>query len=385
MFGRLVSIAFICLLFHQTKASTQFTFDTCCQDSDCAPPRECTFVRFTETFEAGPCRPGEQCICTQGESGAVPCVVDLECLEGDVCQPSGPRDTCISPCFLAGRGQRELTEAEQAVCDEQPDIPEVCPGDPATPSEPPGETPAGDGLNGDPCETTSDCRPPRMCLSLDATFRECETGEECQCRRQAPPTPSPSSQPFTGESVEPSVDEQPTESEEEGEGLASPAPDSLDPREPAPTPMESPLIEVSSPPPVEVAVAAPTPDPVEAPPTPEVTETPEPTTAVCVAVEELEGVQKVFEQDYHAWVLCDTTGSCATPGHMVMWNGAGMMMKSYCGIVGCERKVMAVNSPRWGAGAISAKTKGLAYTSFAARWESRAEERVLAAVVRLAV
>lgn len=34
-----------------------------------------------------------------------------------------------------------------------------------------------------------------------------------------------------------------------------------------------------------------------------------------------------------------------------------MLVKSYCDIVGCERKVMAVNGTRWSVGVIWVKTK----------------------------
>lgn len=92
----------------------------------------------------------------------------------------------------------------------------------------------------------------------------------------------------------------------------------------------------------------------------------------------------VFEEHQTGRVLCDGSGSCATPGHLVSYRGDAMMMKSFCQIVECQEKVMMVNSPRYRVGLrVSSKTEGLEYTAFAARYESRAEEASMAAAVRM--
>lgn len=92
----------------------------------------------------------------------------------------------------------------------------------------------------------------------------------------------------------------------------------------------------------------------------------------------------LFEEHQTANVLCDDSGSCATPGHVVRYRGVGMMMKSYCGLVGCVEKVIKVNSPRYRFGVrVPSKTEGLEYTAFAARYESMAEETTMAAAVRM--
>lgn len=108
---------------------------------------------------------------------------------------------------------------------------------------------------------------------------------------------------------------------------------------------------------------------------------------ICVDVDllgHLDRKELVFEKHARARVLCDEAGSCATPGHVVRWGGRVGMMRSYCEEVGCVEKVIWVNSPRYRVGLlVPTRTKGLAFTAFAARFETRAEEGVLAAAVRL--
>lgn len=111
---------------------------------------------------------------------------------------------------------------------------------------------------------------------------------------------------------------------------------------------------------------------------------------VCVDASLLEraGVPLVFAQHRRAAVLCDAQGSCATPGHIVRWNGHPMMMKTYCAstaVAPCSRTVMAVNSisyRRRGI-AVDSNTNGLIFTALAARHETALEEAVLRSVVRL--
>lgn len=107
---------------------------------------------------------------------------------------------------------------------------------------------------------------------------------------------------------------------------------------------------------------------------------------ICIAVHALRNFnpeELVFEQHALAGVLCDGNGSCATPGHMVLVQGKAMMMKSYCDMVPCERRVMHVNSPRHRRGMlIESNTEGLAFTAFAARYETKSEEAIIAVAVR---
>ena len=111
------------------------------------------------------------------------------------------------------------------------------------------------------------------------------------------------------------------------------------------------------------------------------------TGALCIDAEALSHLQAhelVFEKHQLAHVLCDDTGSCATPGHIVVYNDKSMMMRTYCDIVSCRSEVKRVNSPSWRKGMrIASKSEGLEYTTFAARWGTRAEEHVLNAAIRV--
>lgn len=98
----------------------------------------------------------------------------------------------------------------------------------------------------------------------------------------------------------------------------------------------------------------------------------------------LEKKDVVFEEDVWAEVLCDSWGSCATGGHLVVVEGKAMMMRRYCARVNCERRIMRVNSPRWSTGVrVASRTKHLVFTAFAARFETKVEEIVLQNLVRI--
>lgn len=107
---------------------------------------------------------------------------------------------------------------------------------------------------------------------------------------------------------------------------------------------------------------------------------------LCIGVNALAHLPQqelVFDAHPTAPVLCDLNGSCATPGHVVVWNGSAMMMKSYCRDVGCVRNIMQVNSPTFRrARRIDSQTKGLLFTALAAKYETMVEEHLLRTVVR---
>lgn len=112
------------------------------------------------------------------------------------------------------------------------------------------------------------------------------------------------------------------------------------------------------------------------------------TSEVCIdanALRHLPERQLVYEK--HKWgrVLCDEKESCATPGHMVVFRSEAMMMSSYCErFAKCERRWMLVNSARMKRQLrIASLTADLQYTVFAARFETRLEERLLRSVVHI--
>lgn len=101
-------------------------------------------------------------------------------------------------------------------------------------------------------------------------------------------------------------------------------------------------------------------------------------------LEHLEDKELVFAEHKRKKVLCDLKGSCATPGHVVIWNGKVVMMRTYCRDVQCVWKAMLVNSPKYRIGlSVPSRTEGLAFTAFAARFETMAEERFFSAAVRI--
>lgn len=121
-------------------------------------------------------------------------------------------------------------------------------------------------------------------------------------------------------------------------------------------------------------------DPEESPnESPDVQPTPE----ICISVEALSHISKadlIYAEDIKSTVLCDNDNNCATSGHMVIWNGMPMMMRSYCNLVlyGCKRQIRFVNSPRMKRKtSIPSNSKLLRYSALSARFQTSLEERLL--------
>lgn len=117
--------------------------------------------------------------------------------------------------------------------------------------------------------------------------------------------------------------------------------------------------------------------------------TPVPSDSACIdarALDHIDSSDLVYDRHQWTTVLCDENKSCATSGHIVKFNGKTMMMRTFCDIVGCEKRSMYVNSPRYKRGVlINSNTGGLQYTAFAARYGSRLEEAVISAVVKMGI
>lgn len=110
------------------------------------------------------------------------------------------------------------------------------------------------------------------------------------------------------------------------------------------------------------------------------------TSAVCIDAKlvEASGHQQVYRTHRSAEVFCDISGSCATAGHIVVFNGKIMMMSKYCQQAdgGCQRRTMKVNSPQMGSNVrVKTHTVGLEMTALAARFCTRTEELILRAFV----
>lgn len=113
-----------------------------------------------------------------------------------------------------------------------------------------------------------------------------------------------------------------------------------------------------------------------------------PTTDVCIDAKLVSKEQRLFTKNRRANVLCDGNDSCATPGHMVVFNGVPMSMSEYCESVSarCTQKVILVNSPKFAFGVrVKSQTSGLEFSALAARYESRFEKAFLAAALRYAL
>ena len=114
---------------------------------------------------------------------------------------------------------------------------------------------------------------------------------------------------------------------------------------------------------------------------------PSPEPAVCIAIHALSHLsqdQLVFSKHRFANVLCDEMNNCATPGHIVHYKSRPMMMKNYCNIVACKNEVMRVNSPKWSkAFRVPSNSNELQFTAYAARFETRTEERLMKLAVHM--
>lgn len=97
--------------------------------------------------------------------------------------------------------------------------------------------------------------------------------------------------------------------------------------------------------------------------------------------------QLVYKSHRRASVLCDKSASCATPGHIVVFERKAMMMSSYCNLVGnCHKRVMNVNSPTMSRKLrVSTKTDNLQFTALASRYQTVVEERFLSALVHMSM
>lgn len=326
--------------------------ESCDLDGDCAGARVCT-----ENDENSlTCRPGRDCYCFPVFDPT--CTSDEECDEGEECRDTGLNSNV---CFTLSRDNfLDMKGAEG----EEPDV-----------SAPTVQRPDPDDEEGPSATPVEEAEESSLVPDLSPT-------PDADQSMVADPSPSmgPVSPAEPEISLEP-LEELPTLMGENGDDdseMASMSPD----------------VEMS--PSDELEASAPALNggrDEEAQVTPQLqadedaAETPPP---ICVDVELLKEYKReelVFERDSMARVWCDVGGNCATGGHMVVWGGRAMMMKRYCGLVegGCMRKEMLVNSPKWKRGrrVRGRQAGGVEFTTFAARWETRAEEGVLAAAVRM--
>ncbi|PXF40707.1 hypothetical protein BWQ96_09585 [Gracilariopsis chorda] len=108
---------------------------------------------------------------------------------------------------------------------------------------------------------------------------------------------------------------------------------------------------------------------------------------ICISVHHLShlhGDDLRYSTHRLARVLCDKHNSCATAGHIVIYEAVPMMMSSYCKTVRCVQKIMHVNSVRYKRrSVVQSNSKGLTFTAFAARYNTVLEEKLLGMAIRL--
>lgn len=107
----------------------------------------------------------------------------------------------------------------------------------------------------------------------------------------------------------------------------------------------------------------------------------------CIDIEALNGLPSdvlIYKRAKRASVLCNKNRSCATPGHMVLWDKKPMTMRSYCSQWSvCKKVEKWVNSPCMLSGVrIESRTKLLQYTAFASRFETWLEHTIFSALLR---
>lgn len=116
-----------------------------------------------------------------------------------------------------------------------------------------------------------------------------------------------------------------------------------------------------------------------------------PGSSACIAIDSLSSFdtsELVFKDHRRASVLCDQHESCATPGHIVVYQSIPMSMSTYCAQknISCSRRVKLVNSPRMKRGLrVLSNSKDLEFTALAAAKETRLEETVLTFAVSMGI
>lgn len=347
------------------------TGDICRTDSECVPERQC--------FTNGPrcSEEAEFCVCLPEET-LDSCDTDSDCKTGEICAFFIPDedDFCVSPFGLAFLNSF---------------VPKVQPGESGTAlhfescasSDQCRDDLQCNTITGAPCDDFTEgclCFVPDLSEALCASNEDCTVpGESCVSTNRGdlcisaivgiqfgqPLSPSPSRSPV------------PSSAQPQDPPTASDGPD--DPElQPDFSPVPSESVDALFPTHNSTA----TPLPSSLPPGGRGTNP-----FICIdatALSHLPSADLVYDTHSPATVLCDNNASCATPGHIVRFQGAPMRMSSYCRLVSCVQKVILVNSPRYKRGLlVKSNTAGLHFTALAARYDSRAEEIVLTTAMRL--
>lgn len=332
----------------QVSDSSGLSFYPCINETTCKGERRCLSESESSTPQL--CNNGELCACHP----TIPqvCTSSDICTLGEVCAIAGPFQLCISADVVAAMSDLVPTEPIPGV--PRPSF-ETSPRPQTSAVPPPRDDPTTSPHEREPSESFE--RPPpshSVRPSLSQTIAQPSPSAEASATTQFTPSPS------------------------ETQALVSATPNpsaTYVPAEQSPSVSSTPQVTSSS-----HSVTSPSPSASSS--------VSSSSNKGCVDSRALSHFSKeelVFAEHRVARVLCDQNGSCATAGHMVMWEGAAMMMQTYCKVEGgCREEQMLVNSPRMAVKLrVRSKTEGLQYTAFAARFATGTEEMFLRALVRV--
>lgn len=341
----------------QVSDSSGLSFYPCKRGSTCKGGRQCLFRDGSNSPQV--CQLGMTCACDP----IIPqlCNTSAHCVQGEVCAYADAIGLCMAADVVAAIGFFTSTES----------IPGV-----ATPSPEASQTTAHTVVASVTHRPTRSPKALYPSSNLTATVDPSFTAQQSLAPSNTVLTPS-AQLSATQENTVPTPSSHPSQTE---------IPSSLPSASNTPSPntvSTSPQTSTSQTPAPSESLSA------------NVTEsiTPSPSasaissaTGVCIdakALAHFTAEELVFPKHRFARVLCDESGSCATPGHIVVWKGSAMMMRQYCDTVkSCLEDRMFVNSPRFRARfRLESRTERLEYTAFAARYETLVEESFLRALV----
>lgn len=346
------------------KLSKQkLTNDQCKFDWDCRGDRRCTYVG--ESW--GRCAGRRACTCKPMITQ--PCSTHGECVSGEVCVRYADNSTDAF-CTSANSKVFNVTSGTVTFINE------------TTASG--GERMRFRGFTQDPCSSTSDCSNGRKCMHIFKNGTECAGHSDalCTCLPNEFQDCKRSPDCEDGEVCVKLKDAHMSNAtcmsrdafDIEQSGFLKPLG--------LPTPLPTPIPSTPSATP-SVSVEGVISSNLDGEPS----ESPEADES-CVHVNLLSDFHSdslVYRKARRAAVLCDGSGSCATPGHIVVYNGNAMSMASYCARHAenaCARRVALVNSPRMKhALRVPSLTAGLLMTAHAARFGSSMEEALISALV----
>ncbi|PXF40708.1 hypothetical protein BWQ96_09586 [Gracilariopsis chorda] len=329
----------------------KLNFERCSKSSECAGSRNCVVAENGELIQ---CSISDTCFCLTENFR---CESTKDCDEGETCRGIGPSLLCAISSL------------------------------------------PGVQLNFEKCLATGDCKGPRTCAELrDGKLELCRNANSCFCLTEKISCTS-SGMCDEGEtcqqiedgnvcaartlSLGPLVDE-PTPCSEGGESLS--IKDLFGGESPCrsrstPTPASS----IESPPKCtgENECSSEEECRIDSNGAPRCIRKKE----VCISVHHLLHMNEsemTYSTHRLARVLCDEHNSCATAGHIVVYEAVPMMMSTYCNRVGCVQKIMHVNGVRYQRGRmVSSNSKGLMFSTFSARYNTGIEEKLLGVAIRI--